>query len=348
MGKSNGEWGTAMVTMKKIAELCHVSRGTVDRVLHGRGRVNADTAANIRRVAKELGYEPNPAAKALAARKKQPTVAVILPSEGNAFFDEVIRGLQAAADEYKIYGLSMQLLTMKGYDPGTMLELLDAAQDADAVLIAPIDDDDIRRAIDHFVDMGKFVVTVNGDLPSSKRHAYVGSDYENGGVTACALLEAFTHGQARVGVVLGSQRISGHRARLAGFEQRMKRAQGLTIEAVIENDDDEFTSFERTKAMLRTHPQITALFLVAGGVYGACRAVKELAPEHRPTVIAFDSVPSTVEMMKEGIIKAVLYQHPYRQGHRAMELTFDKLVNGRAPYKEMYILNHEIRLLENV
>ena len=37
-----------MVTMKKIAELCGVSRGTVDRALNGRGRVNAETAAMIR------------------------------------------------------------------------------------------------------------------------------------------------------------------------------------------------------------------------------------------------------------------------------------------------------------
>ena len=95
-----------MVTMKKIAELCNVSRGTVDRVLHGRGRVSEETAANIRRVAKELGYEPNPAAKALSARKTQPKVSVILPSEGNPFFDEVIRGIEEAEESYKIYGFT--------------------------------------------------------------------------------------------------------------------------------------------------------------------------------------------------------------------------------------------------
>lgn len=58
-----------MVTMQKIAELCGVSRGTVDRVMHGRGRVSTETAAHIMQIAKELGYEPNPAGKALAARK---------------------------------------------------------------------------------------------------------------------------------------------------------------------------------------------------------------------------------------------------------------------------------------
>ncbi|MCI6231031.1 MAG: LacI family DNA-binding transcriptional regulator [Selenomonas sp.] len=338
-----------MVTMKKIAELCNVSRGTVDRVLHGRGRVSEETAANIRRVAKELGYEPNPAAKALSARKHPPRVSVILPSEGNPFFDEVIRGLQEAADSYKIYGLAMHLHVVKGYDPAAELAVLEeVAQKTDAVLIAPIDDDAIRAAVDRLVDAGKFVVTVNGDLPGSKRQCYVGSDYENGGVTACALLEAFAGGQAKVGVVLGSRQSSGHRARLEGFEKRMEKAKGIEIAAVIENEDDEFTSFERTKEMLRMHPEITALFLVAGGVYGACRAVMELSEAHRPIVIAFDSVPSTVEMMKKGIVKAVLYQHPYRQGHRAMELAFERLVNGRAPYKEAYIMKHEIKLLENL
>lgn len=74
-----------MVTMKKIAELCGVSRGTVDRALNGRGRVNAETAAMIRKMAKQLGYEPNPAGKALAARKNNPVIGVLLPSEGNAF-----------------------------------------------------------------------------------------------------------------------------------------------------------------------------------------------------------------------------------------------------------------------
>ena len=338
-----------MVTMKKIAELCNVSRGTVDRVLHGRGRVSEETAANIRRVAKELGYEPNPAAKALSARKTQPKVSVILPSEGNPFFDEVIRGIEEAEESYKIYGFTMHLHTIKGYDPAGELALLEgASRNADAIIIDPIDDDEIRAAVNRLVDEGKFVITVNGDLPGSKRQCYVGSDYENGGVTACALLEAFAGGQAKVGVVLGSRQSSGHRARLAGFQKRMEKAKGIEIAAVIENEDDEFTSFERTKEMLRMHPEITALFLVAGGVYGACRAVMELSEAHRPIVIAFDSVPSTVEMMKKGIVKAVLYQHPYRQGHRAMELAFERLVNGRAPYKEAYIMKHEIKLLENL
>ena len=44
-----------MVTIKKIAELCGVSRGTVDRALNGRGRVSEKTAQYVRQMAEQLG-----------------------------------------------------------------------------------------------------------------------------------------------------------------------------------------------------------------------------------------------------------------------------------------------------
>ncbi|MDY5103231.1 MAG: LacI family DNA-binding transcriptional regulator, partial [Agathobacter sp.] len=40
-----------MPTIKEIAELAGVSRGTVDRVLNNRGSVNAQTAQRVREIA---------------------------------------------------------------------------------------------------------------------------------------------------------------------------------------------------------------------------------------------------------------------------------------------------------
>ena len=47
-----------MATIKQIAELAGVSRGTVDRVLNNRGSVNANTAARVREIAENLNYKP--------------------------------------------------------------------------------------------------------------------------------------------------------------------------------------------------------------------------------------------------------------------------------------------------
>lgn len=48
-----------MATIKEIAALAGVSRGTVDRVLNNRGSVSAATAAKIKQIATALDYKPN-------------------------------------------------------------------------------------------------------------------------------------------------------------------------------------------------------------------------------------------------------------------------------------------------
>ena len=49
-----------------------------------------------------------------------------------------------------------------------------------------------------------------------------------------------------------------------------------------------------------------------------------------------------------GIIKATIYQHPYRQGFSAVNKAFEYLVHGRLPEKEECILKNEIKLVENL
>ena len=43
-------------TIKQIAQLSGVSRGTVDRVLNHRGRVDPEVARRVEQIAEELGY----------------------------------------------------------------------------------------------------------------------------------------------------------------------------------------------------------------------------------------------------------------------------------------------------
>ena len=50
-------------TIKDIADIAKVSRGTVDRVLNNRGRVKPEVEVRVRQVAESLGYKPNGAAK---------------------------------------------------------------------------------------------------------------------------------------------------------------------------------------------------------------------------------------------------------------------------------------------
>lgn len=73
------------VTIKDIAAVSGVSRGTVDRVLHNRAGVNSNVAEKVRRIADELGFVPNMAGKILAARKQPIRIGCLLPNIGNPF-----------------------------------------------------------------------------------------------------------------------------------------------------------------------------------------------------------------------------------------------------------------------
>jgi LacI family transcriptional regulator len=113
----------AKVTIKMIAEIAGVSRGTVDRVLNGRPYVKKDVAEKVRRVAEELNYTPDPVAKALKSQKKA-NIGVIVPPKENELFVEVRRGIRRAQREYEEYGISLELLTMKKYTIEEQVRLL--------------------------------------------------------------------------------------------------------------------------------------------------------------------------------------------------------------------------------
>ena len=66
------------------------------------------------------------------------------------------------------------------------------------------------------------------------------------------------------------------------------------------------------------------------------------------TVIVFDTLSTTVEMMEKGLIQATIYQHPRRQGQIAMQIVFEYLVNGKKPERELNLLTNEIRIKENI
>ena len=59
------------MTIKQIAEKAGTSRGTVDRVLNGRGNVNPELAKRILDIAERERYQPNQLAQALIRSRQQ-------------------------------------------------------------------------------------------------------------------------------------------------------------------------------------------------------------------------------------------------------------------------------------
>ncbi|MDE7034800.1 MAG: LacI family DNA-binding transcriptional regulator, partial [Eubacteriales bacterium] len=93
------------VTSQQIAELAGVSRGTVDRALHNRGRVNPEVAARIHKIAAELGYKPNIIGQALVRTQRGFKLGAILQSAETPPMQIVAEGVRQAAAELHSSGV---------------------------------------------------------------------------------------------------------------------------------------------------------------------------------------------------------------------------------------------------
>ena len=84
---------TGQVTLADVARLAGVSPITVSRALRGERAVDAELAARAKMAAEQLGYTPDPAARALASRHSS-HVGVLVPALANNLFVDLLEAVQ--------------------------------------------------------------------------------------------------------------------------------------------------------------------------------------------------------------------------------------------------------------
>jgi len=342
-----------MATIKEIAELAGVSRGTVDRVLNKRGSVDPRKVHKILEIAKALNYTPNRAGKALAVRKKQLRFGYILfgSTSSNPFFLDVVDGVESRASELSEYGVSVDIRYTDIEDPSMQVKLIDELVDTgiNGLVLTAINHPLVVDRIKKLTESGFPVVTSNSDIPDSGRLAYVGSDYYTSGETAAGMMNLMCAGTANVGVIMGSPLVLCHSERVTGFTNRIKEEYtGIKIIATDVNYDDDIQSYVVTKRLLKKYKNINALFLAAAGVVGACRAVEELGYKDKLKIICYDATAATRELIKSGSISAAITQGPFEQGAKPLDILLNHVGIGQKPDQEYYFTELSIKIKENL
>lgn len=80
-------------TIKDIANVLNISPAAVSKAMHDDSRISAKTKAAVKRVAKELNYQPNHLASALRKGKSN-LVGVIVPRTNSNFFSSVVEHME--------------------------------------------------------------------------------------------------------------------------------------------------------------------------------------------------------------------------------------------------------------
>jgi LacI family transcriptional regulator len=79
-----------------------------------------------------------------------------------------------------------------------------------------------------------------------------------------------------------------------------------------------------------------------------CRALMETGLDRKIQVICFDDMPQIRKLMSENRVSAIVYQNPFWQGWRSLEMLCDYLFTKRLPEKERNYAITEIRILESL
>ncbi|WMJ23936.1 LacI family DNA-binding transcriptional regulator [Paludicola sp. MB14-C6] len=339
------------VTIRQIAELAGVSRGTVDRVLNNRGGVSQEAEKTIKRIAKELNYKPNLMAKALANSQKGTTIGVLVNSGGNPFFDKVLLGIAKAQEEIAGFHIKVKKVELTGYNIEKQLYAINQLVDLQisGLVITPINDSTIAEKLNEVNNKGIPVVTLNADITGIEKLGFVGCNYEKSGQTAGELLGQITQGNATVGILTGSNKMLGHTMRVDGFQQVIEQSYpNITVARILETFDDDQIAYEQTKKLLLENQSINALYYCAGGIDGGIKAVLELGYAHKLKIITVDDTDNIKQYLYQGIVNATVCQQPFKQGYDAIKLVFNKLIYNQLPEKKHLYTQNEIKVKFNL
>ncbi len=114
------------ISLGRIAKICNVSPGTVDRAIHNRKGISAKTKEKILSVAREYGYRPN----------KSGLVGIIVFDLHNEYFSELIMHIEKELRNSGYYSLVM----FSDKNKETEKECIEAMYDAgvDGIVLCPI------------------------------------------------------------------------------------------------------------------------------------------------------------------------------------------------------------------
>lgn len=326
------------VTLKQIAELAGVSRGTVDRALYDRGRVNPDMAQKIKKIAKDLGYQPNRAGRALALSKNPIKIGIIIQSYETPFMKAVLHGVKDAGDEVEHLGGHVLLRKIKSVNPFELVKTMDELKllGVSAIALVPTQDNNFCEKVNEFVSNYHIpIVTLNSDVEHTKRLCFVGQNSLQSGRTAAGLMGEISGGKGLISVISGPSTNPALKDRLIGFEQEMKTSfPDISLLPVAYSYDEEIIGKETAMYQLQKHPDITGIFVTSNGDSGVCDALRELNLDQKVKVICYDLTEDNVMNLKSGAINYLIGQNSYKQGYEPIMILFHLLLEDKQPSKE--------------
>ncbi|KKI93163.1 LacI family transcriptional regulator [Bacillus sp. SA1-12] len=320
-----------MTTIKDIAKVAGVSVTTVSRALNGYSDVSESTREKIIAVSKQLNYSPNTLARSLVMNKSK-TIGLLVSDmtkqsrKDNLIF-EVLRGLNqfSAETDYDLVLFSTDSTRQR---EKTYSQLCRERRVDGAIIQGIKTDDPYLQEV------------VNSDIPcvlidipiESETVGHVTTDNVLGATKAVNHLLELGHRQ--IAMVNGHEFAFVSQKRLEGFKLALQEANvPLREEWIINGAFEEEIAEEKVYQLLKTNPEITALFCASDLMaIGAIRAVKRLGlsiPD-QISIVGYDNIllSSYISPPLTTIAQSI-YEMGYEAGKLLIEILEEKTISHK-------------------
>jgi len=186
----------------------------------------------------------------------------------------------------------------------------------------------LNSIVDKAIGLGIPVVTVDADLPGSKRLAFVGTGNFNAGVTGGNKLASLIGGKGKVAIMTRPGQ-SNLEERVAGYKSALAAFKDITVVQVVDTQSDPVVAAQAAAALLQKFPDLAGIACVeAAGGSGAATAVREAKKTGKVKIIAMDRGGEVLDAIGSGVISASVAQQTALMPYYAVQILYN-LVNSK-------------------
>ncbi|WP_341214740.1 LacI family DNA-binding transcriptional regulator [uncultured Wocania sp.] len=305
-------------TIKDIAKLAGVSKGTVDRVIHKRGKVSQAALEKVTKLLEEIDYQPNLIARSLKNTKNY-HICVIQPNpEIDPYWQPCIDGVNDAINEYKSFGITIDSYFFNHADTDSFFKVNEEVlkQLPDAVLITPVFHKESIEVIKKYNANNVIVSTINDPLELNGITNYVGQDLIQSGRIAARLMEMIVPRNRDILIVHLDEVFNNSihmQLKEKGFKNYLKHISNsnykLKTYSLQQADLD-----EKLHDLLNKPNAISGIFVTTSKVYSVAKIVENF-PDLNIKIIGYDLLDENIKYLKKGAIDFLINQNPKHQAY---------------------------------
>ena len=321
------------IRIKDIAERAGVSVGTVDRVLHNRPNVSKPAREKVEAALKDMNYQPNVYASALAYNKSYVFYMLLPQHESEAYWEEVEQGVRKAVETRRDFHIDVKLVYYERFNNESFTkgytECLEA--NPNGIIIVPADIEETKEFTDLMHERQIPFVMLDSYMPDLKPLSFFGQDSFCSGYFAARMLmliasnekEIMLFKQIKDGRVTSKQQMN----REVGFRHYMHdhfpQMQIHTLDLPLNGTRNEFVKMLEKYFAEHSDTHHCITMTSKAHIVG-----DYLLKSNRRDIqiMGYDMVEKNARCLREGSISFLIAQHAFMQGYYCVDTLFQAIV----------------------